>query len=99
MGIRALDFLMTREVTHFQSFSAALSEVVPNSPPGVLQANPRYSHAYFNMSNGQDVRSPGTMARDRGQKENGSMCRTRLLRSAPHAASWISGPRVLRSRK
>lgn len=54
----SLDFLMTREVTHFQVFSAALSEITPNFPPGVLQANPRYSHVYFNMSNGHDVRGP-----------------------------------------
>lgn len=54
----SLEFLMTREVTHFQSFSAALSQIVPNFPPGVLQANPKYSHTYFNMSNGHDVRGP-----------------------------------------
>lgn len=54
----SLDFLMTREVTHFQVFSAALAEVNPNFPPGVLQANPKYSHTYFNMSNGHDVRGP-----------------------------------------
>jgi Mn-containing catalase len=54
----SLDFLMTREVTHFQCFSAALAEITPNFPPGVLQANPKYSHVYYNMSDGQDLRGP-----------------------------------------
>jgi Mn-containing catalase len=54
----SLDFLMTREIAHFQMFSAALEEITPNFPPGVLQGNPRYTHTYFNMSNGTDVRGP-----------------------------------------
>ncbi len=32
-----LTFLMTREVSHFQMFSAALETIQPNFPPGVLQ--------------------------------------------------------------
>lgn len=51
-----LDFLMTREVAHFNQFSAALDSIQPNFPPGVLQGNPKASHLYFNMSDGQDVR-------------------------------------------
>jgi len=51
-----LRFLMTREVSHFQMFSAALESIRPNFPPGVLQGDPRYTHAYFNMSNGSSVR-------------------------------------------
>jgi Mn-containing catalase len=53
-----LRFLMTREVTHFQQFSAALATIEPNFPPGVLQGDPRYSHVAFNMSDGETVRGP-----------------------------------------
>lgn len=54
----SLQFLMTREVAHFQMFSAALENIQPNFPPGVLQGDPRYSHTFFNMSNGPSVRGP-----------------------------------------
>jgi Mn-containing catalase len=54
----SLDFLMTREIAHFQMFSAALNELTPNFPPGVLQGNPRYTHTYFNTSDGQEIRGP-----------------------------------------
>jgi Mn-containing catalase len=53
-----LNFLMTREVAHFQQFEAALDSIQPNFPPGVLQTDPRYSNLYFNMSNGASVRGP-----------------------------------------
>ncbi len=53
-----LNFLMTREVAHFQMFQAALDSIQPNFPPGVLQSDPRYSNLYFNMSNGSEVRGP-----------------------------------------
>lgn len=53
-----LKFLMTREVAHFQMFEAALNNIQPNFPPGVRQADPRYSNQYFNMSNGSEVRGP-----------------------------------------
>lgn len=53
-----LTFLMTREVAHFQMFEAALDSITPNFPPGVLQADPRFSNKYFNMSNGAEVRGP-----------------------------------------
>lgn len=54
----SLRFLMTREIAHFQMFSAALETIQPNFPPGVLQGDPRYTHAYFNMSNGADAQGP-----------------------------------------
>lgn len=58
-GVRdSLRFLMTREIAHFQMFSAALETIEPNFPPGVLQGDPRFTHTYFNMSNGTDVRGP-----------------------------------------
>src|SRR5690606_36088846 len=39
-------------------FSAALATIEPNFPPGVVQGDPRFTHLYFNMSNGEDVRGP-----------------------------------------
>jgi Mn-containing catalase len=54
----SLGFLMTREISHFQMFQAALADIEPNFPPGVLQGDPRYTHKYFNMSNGASVRGP-----------------------------------------
>lgn len=54
----SLRFLMTREVSHAQMFTAALATIQPNFPQGQLQADPRYSHMYFNMSNGASARGP-----------------------------------------
>ncbi len=51
-------FLMTREIAHFQQFTAALATIQPNFPPGILQGDPRFTHAYFNASNGESVRGP-----------------------------------------
>lgn len=53
-----LVFLMTREVTHYQQFEAALATIQPNFPPGVFQTSPKYSNLYFNMSKGEDARGP-----------------------------------------
>ncbi|BBZ57973.1 MULTISPECIES: manganese catalase family protein [Mycolicibacterium] len=54
-----LTFLMTREVTHFQQFTAALNELPVNFPPGTLAGDERFQTLAFNMSNGQgDVRGP-----------------------------------------
>ncbi|MGH8162630.1 MAG: manganese catalase family protein [Gammaproteobacteria bacterium] len=53
-----LRFLMTREIAHFQQFNAALETIEPNFPPGILQGDLRFTHAYFNMSDGDDSRGP-----------------------------------------
>ena len=53
-----LRFLMTREIAHFQMFSAALDTIQPNFPPGVLQGDPRFTHAYYNMSSSANARGP-----------------------------------------
>lgn len=53
-----LEFLMTREVTHFQQFEAALDTIQPNFPPGIFQTSPKYSNLYFNLSKGDDARGP-----------------------------------------
>lgn len=54
----SLRFLMTREVSHAQMFTAALATIQPNFPQGVLQGDTRYTHLYFNMSNGSSARGP-----------------------------------------
>lgn len=54
----SLRFLMTREVAHFQMFGAALEAIQPNFPQGQLQGDPRYSNAYFNLSDGASARGP-----------------------------------------
>jgi Mn-containing catalase len=56
--LESLRFLMTREIAHFQVFTAALDTIQPNFPPGILQGDPRFTHAYFNMSNGASARGP-----------------------------------------
>jgi Mn-containing catalase len=53
-----LRFLMTREIAHFQQFTAALMTIEPNFPPAVLQGDLRFTHAYYNMSHGEDARGP-----------------------------------------
>jgi Mn-containing catalase len=53
-----LSFLMTREVAHYEMFEAALASIKPNYPPGVLQADPRFTNQYFNLSQGESVRGP-----------------------------------------
>ncbi|ELR71659.1 Mn-containing catalase [Fulvivirga imtechensis AK7] len=53
-----LQFLMTREIAHFQMFEAALENIQPNFPPGIQQGDPRYSNKYFNMSNGSSAKGP-----------------------------------------
>jgi len=52
-----LSFLMTREVTHYKMFEAALNSIPDNFPPGVLGADPRYLQNVYNMSAGT-VRGP-----------------------------------------
>jgi Mn-containing catalase len=53
-----LKFLMTREVAHFQMFEAALLSIETNFPPGVRQADPRFSNTYFDMSSGNKATGP-----------------------------------------
>lgn len=54
-----LTFLMTREVAHYQQFTAALNELPVNFPPGQLPGDDRFQNVAFNMSNGTgDARGP-----------------------------------------
>jgi Mn-containing catalase len=52
-----LSFLMTREVTHYKMFEAALDSIQPNFPPAVLAADPRFLQQAYNLSDGT-VRGP-----------------------------------------
>src|SRR4051812_17166639 len=57
----ALGFLMTREISHQQSFEKALYSIQPNFPPGKLAGMPEFTNVYFNMSDGEagaDKRGP-----------------------------------------
>jgi len=54
----SLRFLMTREIAHFQQFSAALGAIEPNFPPGIMQGDLRFTHTYYNMSPSEDARGP-----------------------------------------
>jgi Mn-containing catalase len=54
-----LTFLMSREIAHYQQFTAALNELPVNFPPGQLPGDPRFQNVAFNMSNGDgSVRGP-----------------------------------------
>src|ERR1700761_7218034 len=52
-----LSFLMTREVTHYKMFEAALDSIPHNFPPGILAADPRFLQNTYNLSQGT-VRGP-----------------------------------------
>lgn len=58
-----LRFLMTREIAHFQMFAAALEGIRPNFPPGILQGDPRQTHTFYNMSDGESARGPSNEGR------------------------------------
>lgn len=54
-----LSFLMTREVAHYQQFTAAFNQLPVNFPPGVLAGDERFQNLAFNMSDGDgSVRGP-----------------------------------------
>lgn len=49
----ALGFLMTREMSHQQSFEKALYSIEPNFPPGKLPGKPEFANVYVNTSQGE----------------------------------------------
>jgi len=51
---------MTREVAHYQQFTAALNELPVNFSPGQLPADDRFHNVAFNMSDGdgESIRGP-----------------------------------------
>ncbi len=57
--LATLNYLLTREVAHYQQFEAALDTISPNFPPGIMQSDPRYSNLYSNHSvDDFEVRGP-----------------------------------------
>ena len=55
----ALGFLMTREISHQQSFEKALYAIEPNFPPGKLPGKAEFANVYVNTSQGKgDTRGP-----------------------------------------
>ena len=64
-----LSFLMTREVTHYKMFEAALESIPNNFPPGVLAADPRYLQNVYNLSDGT-VRGPWNEGEIKGMGKN-----------------------------
>jgi Mn-containing catalase len=54
---------MTREIAHFQQFTAALETIQPNFPPGIMQGDLRFTHTYYNMSPDDDARGPWNKGR------------------------------------
>jgi len=51
----ALGFLMTREISHQQSFEKALYSITPNFPAGKLGGMPEFTNVYFKTSVGDGV--------------------------------------------
>jgi Mn-containing catalase len=49
----ALGFLMTREISHQQSFEKALYSIEPNFPPGKLPGKAPFANMYVNTSQGE----------------------------------------------
>ncbi|OBA97432.1 manganese catalase [Mycobacteriaceae bacterium 1482268.1] len=66
-----LTFLMTREVTHYQQFTAALNELPVNFPPGTLAGDDRFQNVAFNMSNGGGKSSRGPWNQGQGPWPDG----------------------------
>jgi hypothetical protein len=48
----ALQFLMTREISHQQSFEKALYSLQPNFPPGKLRGKEEFANVYFKLPEG-----------------------------------------------
>ncbi|HWR49898.1 MAG TPA: hypothetical protein VN428_02255, partial [Bryobacteraceae bacterium] len=42
--------------------------IAEHFPPGVLQGDPRYTHVYFDMSNGKEIRGPWNQGQGPWQK-------------------------------
>ncbi len=65
-----LNYLLTREVAHYQQFQAALETIQSNFPMGVRQSDPRYSNIYSNHSiDDMPVRAPWNEGKSTGLNE------------------------------
>ncbi len=76
-----LTFLMTREVTHFQQFEAALETIQPNFPPGVFQTSPDTVTFILMIPKERKPADHGTKAKVRGSKKNGNILRIHWRKS------------------
>ena len=65
---------MTREITHYQQFEAALQTIEPNFPPGILQGNEKYSNWHYNMSKGDKYDGPWKEGESTQLKEKWQVC-------------------------
>lgn len=77
-----LTFLMTREVTHFQQFEAALETIQPNFPPGVFQTSPDTVTFILMIPKERKPADHGTKAKVRGSKKNGNILRIHWRKSS-----------------
>ena len=88
--------LMTREIAHFQQFSAALATIEPNVPPGILQGDLWFTHTYYNMSHGEDARGPWNKGKGPWEKteqwEYVEDHVTQVAETAGQAEKEIEGP-------
>jgi len=71
---KTLGFLMTREITHYQQFEAALLTIEPNFPPGILQGNQKYSNTHYNMSKKDKYDGPWKEGKSTQLKEEWQVC-------------------------
>ena len=53
-----LNFLMTREIAHQKMFETALDAILQNFPPGKLQGDKAFAHAYFDDSKSSNRKEP-----------------------------------------
>lgn len=97
--LATLNFLMTREVAHFQQFEAALDTIQPNFPPGVLQSDPRYSNIYSNHSMGEDARGPWNEGESSAWAKSGCMSKIRASRYSKPTGSPNSNRRAHPARR
>lgn len=72
-----LRFLMTREIAHFQQFTAALDSIEPNFPPGILRGIHGLHTPSTTCRQRRMLAAPGTRGRAPGPKaRNGSTSRS-----------------------
>ena len=95
----SLGFLMTREISHFQMFQAALADIEPNFPPGVLQGIRDTPTSTSTCRTAPAFGGRGTRARGRGARaSSGYTSRTRSQRCARRMASFGRSRKALRAR-
>lgn len=97
--LATLNFLMTREVAHFQQFEAALDTIQPNFPPGVLQSDPRYSISTPTTRWARMPAGRGTKAKASAWAKSGCMSKIRASRYSKPTGSPNSNRRAHPARR